>query len=162
MQKSNMRKLYILKLYNCCKIMTKLRQAGIKERFLVSGGAFSGILSFLGSYQVCHNICMGIIAILAGLGIVLKGMPLLFLQKVALPFWIAAVLMLLILTLLKLQNRMCISKNNLLLNSGLIIAGIPFRAVQNYSLYFWIIGGIIVLISAARFVKKKFGKNEKV
>ncbi len=133
----------------------------IKEKFLAFGGSFSGVLSFLGSYQICHNLCMILITILAGIGIVLKGMPLLFLQKVATPFWTVAVLILFILIFLKLKNKVCVSNNNLFFNSGLIIVGFPFRLFGNYLIYFWVIGVVITLLSIIIFVRSKFRGNKK-
>ena len=67
---------------------------GIKERLLGASGSVSGALGFLGGYQVCHNVCMGLITLLTFLGITVAGMPLLFLTKVAIPFWIAALTLL--------------------------------------------------------------------
>ena len=37
----------------------------IKEKFIEAGGSVSGIASVLGSWQVCHNVCLGIVAVLA-------------------------------------------------------------------------------------------------
>ena len=60
----------------------------ITEKAATLSSSFSGALSFLGGYQVCHNVCLGIIALLSLIGITIVGMPLLFLTKVAIPFWI--------------------------------------------------------------------------
>ncbi len=121
--------------------------------------AVSGTMSFLGSYQVCHNICLGIIALLSLIGITVVGMPLLFLTKVAIPFWIAAVV-LFVITLMFYFKKRCISKSLLMLNSGIIIAGIPFKAVQSYSLIFWITGGSLVILSLLFFIKRKIAKMD--
>lgn len=125
-----------------------------KEKFLASGSGVSGSLSFLGSYQVCHSLCMSIVSILAGIGIYVKGMPLLFLQKLATPLWIAAVSVFVIMALLYTQKKMCVSKNTLLFNLGVITAAIPFKAFEEYLILFWIVGGTIVLISFVIFIKK--------
>ncbi len=133
----------------------------LKSEFLNKSGSFSGALSFLGSYQVCHNLCIGIISLLTAIGITIVGMPLLFLTKIALPFWIAAVSLLLIISLLTIKKIIHISKNSLMFNSGLIIAGTPF--LQNYNKIIWPIGGILVLMSIIAFIKNKISKrkNEK-
>lgn len=141
--------------------MNKVNNSNIKERCLAAGGSFSGIFGFLGSYSVCHNLCMSIIAILAGIGITLKGMPLLFLQKIAMPFWIGAVTILLILIILKIKKRRCISTNNLVFNSGLIVAGIPFRPLEQYSSLFWFGGGALILTSISIFIKAKLKERKK-
>lgn len=117
--------------------------------------SISGFLSFLGGYQVCHNLCLVIVALLSLIGITIVGMPLLFLQKVAVPFWIAAVVLLLI-TLILYFKKKCISKNLILFNLGVIIAGVPFQQLQNFVFIFWIIGVILVLISFILYLKNKF------
>ena len=99
-----------------------------KEKISSAGSIASSITSFFGGYQVCHNVCLGIIAFLSILGITITGMPLLFLQKVAVPFWIAAVVLLFITLILYLKKK-CISRNLIILNTGVIIAGVPFSSV---------------------------------
>lgn len=129
----------------------------IKEKLSSWGSILSSSLSFLGGYQVCHNVCLGIIAVLSIIGITVTGMPLLFLQSVAIPFWIAAVVLLAITLLLYLKKK-CISKNLIIFNAGIIIAGIPFSSAQKYNLFLWIVGGSLVLVSIVLFLKKKFTK----
>lgn len=130
----------------------------ITERAASFSSSVSGALSFLGGYQVCHNVCLGIIALLSLIGITIVGMPLLFLQKVAIPFWIAAVFLFAI-TLTLYFKKKCISKNLLMLNSGIIIAGTPFKAAENYLIIFWIIGGTLVVLSFLFYIKGKFVKK---
>lgn len=129
-----------------------------KNRLIERAGSISscvsGTMSFLGSYQVCHNLCLGIITLLAIIGVTAVGMPLLFLTKVALPFWIAAAL-LFGLTLLFYFKMRCISKNLLLFNAGVLIAGVPFKAVQGYSPVFWGVGGALISVSVVWFIKDK-------
>lgn len=126
----------------------------IKEKIVGRLGSVSGVTSVLGSWQVCHNVCLGIIALLAIIGITIVGMPLAFLTKVAVPFWTAAFVLLLV-TIGFYVKKKCISKNLIMFNSGLIIMGVPFQPVQKFSLFFWIIGGIFVVSSIAIFIKKK-------
>lgn len=114
----------------------------------------SGTMSFLGSYQVCHNLCMGVIALLSLIGITAVGMPLLFLTKVAVPFWIAAVVLFGI-TLIFYFKKKCISKNLIIFNAGIIIAGVPFSKLQNFTVIFWILGGALVIISILLYLKEK-------
>ena len=95
-------------------------------RILNLTSSTSGVMGFLGGYQVCHNVCLGIIALLSIIGITLVGMPLLFLTKVAVPFWIAAFSLFLISLFFYLKSR-CLSRNLLLFNGGIIIAGVPFN-----------------------------------
>ena len=117
----------------------------VKERFIGATGSISGLASILGSWQICHNICLGLIALLSVIGITVVGMPLLFLTKLAIPFWIATII-LLIITMWFFVKKKCISSRLIMINSGLIIAGIPFQSIQNFSKVFWTIGGILVIL----------------
>lgn len=131
----------------------------IKERLVGATGSLSGAASILGSWNVCHNVCLGIITILSLIGITITGMPLLFLTKVAIPLWIVALILLGIVLYFYFKKH-CISKNLIFINSGLIIAGTPFESVQQYQLYLWIIGGILVLTGITLFIigRRKNGK----
>ncbi len=128
-----------------------------KENLVGVAGSLSGITSLFGSWQVCHNLCLGLIAVLSFIGITIAGMPLMFLQKLALPFWIAA-LSLLLVTLLIYFKKRCISQKLILFNSGLIIIGTPFQSLQKLSPLFWIVGGALVLLSFAMLIKERFSK----
>ena len=131
----------------------------LKEKILGTSGSITGALSFLGGYQVCHNACLALVAFLTFLGFAVAGMPLLFLTKVAVPFWIAAILLLSIMMTLKYKKIIHMSDKVILLNSGLIIAGIPFQQVQQFNYIFWIIGGVLVASSFGWYfydrIKKK-------
>ena len=136
--------------------MEKKEKKDVKNRKILNfTSSLSGTMGFLGGYQVCHNICLGIIALLSIIGITIVGMPLLFLTKVAIPFWIAAVILFLI-SLIFYFKMKCISKNLLLFNGGIIVAGVPFRSLNDYSIIFWIIGGILIALSLISYLKEKF------
>ncbi len=126
----------------------------LKERAAGAVGSISGIASILGSWQVCHNVCLGIIALLSVIGITIVGMPLFFLTKVAVPFWIAAFVFLII-TILVYARKRCISKNLIIFNAGLIVAGVPFQQLQKFSFWFWTVGGFIALTGIILFIKDK-------
>ncbi len=130
----------------------------LKEKIIGTTGSISGVASIMGSWQVCHNICLGIVALLALLGITVVGMPLIFLTKLAVPFWSVAVILLLI-TIALYTKKKCISKNLIMFNSGLIIAGIPFQPSQNFQIFFWVIGGILALTAISLFIKDKIQKK---
>jgi len=127
-----------------------------KEKLLGTTTGLSGSLSVLGSYQICHNACMLLVTFLTFLGFTVAGMPLLFLTKVAIPFWSVAVLLLLLTLLLKYKKNMNFSNKMLLLNSGLIIAGTPFQQVQEFNYIFWITGGVLVLSSVGWYFFDRF------
>lgn len=131
-----------------------------KGKALTLTSSVSGVMGFLGGYQVCHNICLGIIALLSIIGVTLVGMPLLFLTKVAIPFWIAAAFLFIISLFFYLRSK-CLSKNLLLFNGGIIIAGVPFISLKDFFVFFWIIGGSIVLISIILFIKGMVMKKKR-
>ncbi len=134
-----------------------------KEKIISITGSISGTASVLGSWQICHNVCIGLIALLSIFGITIIGMPLEFLTKISIPLWGIAVSLLAITSVIYYVKR-CVSQKLLLLNFGLVTIGIPFPSLQKFSLFFWIIGGSLVLISLFLFIKHKFNRgwhNEK-
>ena len=131
----------------------------LKEKILGGTAGMSGTLSFLGGYQVCHNACLALISMLTILGFSVAGMPLLFLTKVAVPFWALALALLILTIILKFGKNMEFSGKIILLNSGLIIAGIPFEQVQQFNYIFWIAGGILIIFSIGWYVYDKMGKK---
>jgi len=126
----------------------------IKEKIISATGSVAGFASILGSWQVCHNVCLGIIAVLAVLGITVVGMPLAFLTKIAVPMWIAA-FVLLIITFWLYFTKKCISQRLIMFNSGIIIAGIP---ISQFSVFFWIVGGSLAATGAGLYIKDKVKK----
>ncbi|MBI5389644.1 hypothetical protein HZB01_04680 [Candidatus Woesearchaeota archaeon] len=125
-----------------------------KEKVAGIAGSISGAASILGSWQVCHSVCLGLIALLGLIGITVTGMPLFFLTKIALPLWIIAVVLLMGLVIVS-HWKQCISKNLLLFNSGLIIAGTPFAAVQKYAIVLWTVGGALALVGIILFIAER-------
>ena len=130
-----------------------------KEKILGASGSITGTLSFLGGYQVCHNACLALISLLTLLGFTVAGMPLLFLTKVVIPFWIAALSLLLVTILLKYKKIFHFSDKIILFNSGLIIAGIPFQQLQDFNYIFWVAGGVLVIFSIGWYIYDKFYKK---
>ena len=132
----------------------------LKEKLIGATGSVSGAASILGSWQVCHNACLALIAALSLIGITIAGMPLLFLTKIAVPVWSIAVI-LLIITIAIYLKKPCISRNLIIINLGLIIAGVPFQSLQKFSVFFWTIGGIVALAGISLFIKDKMQKKGK-
>lgn len=122
-------------------------------------GTISGAASILGSWQICHNLCLGLIAALGIMGITLTGMPLLFFTKVAVPLWTFAALMLGVVSYLYVTQR-CISRNLIILNTGLIIAGTPFQALRGFQTGFWIIGGSLATAGIVLYIKEQISKKK--
>ena len=131
----------------------------LKEKLIGATGSVSGAASILGSWQICHNICLGLIAALSLIGITIIGMPLLFLTKIAVQVWSIAVI-LLIITIVIYLKKPCISRNLIIINSGLIIAGIPFQSLQKFSVFFWTVGSILAVFGISFFIKEKMEKRK--
>ncbi len=125
------------------------------EKIVKMAGNGASCVSILGSYQICHTICMSLIALLAVIGITITGMPLLFLTKISLPFWILAVILFSVLLTLKIRSMDCITNNSLTFNGGLLIIGTPF--LQQYYSIFLITGGVLVAYSLFIFLANKLG-----
>ena len=125
---------------------------GIKEKAVGASGSVSGIASVLGSWQICHNACIGLIALLSILGITLTGMPLAFLTTIAIPLWSVAAFLWLV-TLYLYKTKKCISLSLLTINTGLITTGIPFQALQPFKYFFWGFGGIITITGIVLWIK---------
>ncbi len=131
----------------------------LKAKLASISSSVSGVMGFLGGYQVCHNICLGLIALLSIIGITLVGMPLLFLTKVAVPFWITAFFLLIISLVFYVKSK-CISKNLLLINGGIIVAAVPFRALEKFFTVFLTIGGAVILIGITLSIRDRMLKNK--
>lgn len=133
----------------------------IKEKMIGAGGSISGAASILGSWQICHNVCLALIASLAIIGITVTGMPLAFLTKAAVPLWTVAFILLLIMIGFYLRKR-CISGRLIILNSGLILAGVPFKSLQAFSKVFWVSGGVLAALGISLFIKDKIIKDRPI
>ena len=147
-----------MKLYKLCKSM--LKSKFIKEKFTAITGSISGFTSFLGSYQVCHNLCLGLVALLSVIGITVVGMPLLFLTKVSIYLWTAAVILLLLTIWLYVQRK-AVSNKLIILNTGFIIAGIPFQSFQKYSIVLWSLGGALILLTIIIYFNDTFLRGKR-
>lgn len=124
-----------------------------KEKGLAAASGVSGSLSFLGGWQICHNLCLGIIALLGFFGIAVQGMPLLFLTQYSIYFWSAAAIFLIPTLIMRFSKNCCMPKNLVLFNIGIVIFSIPF--LQELSLVFWTIGGLFIILSAISFLKNR-------
>ena len=125
-----------------------------KEKIVSLIGGVSGFSSILGSWQICHNLCLGLISLLSVIGISVAGMPFLFLTKIVIPLWTIALLLFGV-TFYFYKKRKCVSKNLLLLNAGFLIAGIPFAFFEPYAIVLWTIGGAIAVMGIFNFVREK-------
>ncbi len=135
------------------KASNKNKGKTYKERFLSLFSGVSSSLSFLGGWQVCHSLCLGIIALLSLIGITVVGMPLLFLQQYNIYFWSLAVLLLLPVLFLYLKKKAGMHKPLLLANIGIIIAAIPLN-IGDFIIAFWAVGFGTVALSILMHYKK--------
>ncbi|HLD18621.1 MAG TPA: hypothetical protein VJB90_01265 [Candidatus Nanoarchaeia archaeon] len=133
----------------------------LSEKTVGALGSVSGVTSILGSWQICHNICLSLIAVLGAIGIAVAGLPLLFLTKIALPAWILAVALFFV-TLVFYFKKKCIPQYMLVVNLGLLVAGTPFQSLKDYQVFFWGIGGGIIVVGAVLFMNKKIKLNRNV
>lgn len=122
---------------------------GIRERVVGYTGTVSGGASIISSYSLCHQICLGVIALLSLAGITVAGMPLMFLSKYQTLFWGIGIAMLGIMSIFYYFHKGCISGTLLSANAGFLIAGLPFPIVSPYQLLLWEVGGVIVVASIA-------------
>lgn len=122
-------------------------------------GSATGFLSLLGSYTICHNLCMAAVAVLAVVGITFSGLPFLFLLDYAVYFWGMAVLALAVALFLYFKMGHKQQTTLLLVNAGFVIAGIPFGFLRAYELVFQVVGGLIVAYAVGRFVVERFRKK---
>jgi len=127
-----------------------------KEKYLNYFSSFSGFSGVFSSYQVCHSICLGVIALLSLIGITLTGLPFLFLQKLALPLWTIALALFAISLFIYIKHKHHAIKNLLTFNFGAIIVGVPFENLSFLRNYFLVIGFSIITFSLYLIIKKRF------
>ena len=140
----------------------RLNSAKIEAKVSGSLSGVSGGMSIISAHNVCHTLCIGVVAALTFFGIAVSGMPLMFLQKYTLLFWGMAVSFLALSLALYYFKGPCISKKAMLFNSGLIVAGVPFSMLERFNLIFWIVGGAITLMAVVWYIKDKINaKNKK-
>ncbi len=133
--------------------MKKRTKKAKSERKFVFASGVSGSLSFLGSWQVCHNLCLAVVAVLSLIGISVVGMPLLFLTQYAIYFWSGAVIFLVPTLYMHFKHPKCMSKNLIILNSGIVVFSVPF--IQELNPVFWTAGGAIILFTVYNFLKDR-------
>ena len=121
--------------------------------FGVAGG-ISGAGSIISAHNVCHSICLAVVALLSVFGIIVSADVLMWLQDYNLFFWSMGVGFLAISLALYYIKPCCISTKMILFNMGLLIIGLPF--FQLLSIAFWIIGGYITLFSIGWYIVERF------
>lgn len=130
-------------------------QALSKESVFGYTGTVSGGASILSSYTICHQVCLGLIALLSIVGITVAGMPLAFLSKYTMFFWGLGAAMMGITAILYFFHPHCISGRLLSANAGFLIAGLPFEAFLKYQRFLWTAGVAIVISTLALWLWDK-------
>ena len=133
----------------------------LKEKILLRINTVTGSLGFFSGYQVCHSICLSVIAFLSIFGITLNFLPFLFLQKYNLLFWSIAFVLLILSLILYLLKPKCISKNAIIFNAGVIVAGIPFKEVESFQIIFWSAGILLIGFTVLQWISQRNKKVEK-
>ena len=134
------------------KSKTKKKKDG-KKVFAIAG-SISGAGSIISAHNVCHSICLAVVAFLSIFGIIVSSDILMWLQDYNLFFWTMGIAFLAISLVIYYKMPCCISKKLILFNAGLIIIGFPFFAFIN--LVFWISGGGITLFSVGWYFRDKY------
>ena len=117
-------------------------------------GSVSGAGSIISAHNVCHSICLAVVALLSIFGIIVSSDILMWLQNYNLFFWSMGIAFLAISLVIYYKVPCCISKKLILFNTGLIIIGFPFFIFLN--LVFWIFGGGVTLFSIGWYFRDRF------
>lgn len=118
---------------------------------LVAGSA-SGIGSIISAHNICHQVCLAVVAVLSIFGIIVSSSVLMFLEDYNLIFWIMGLIFLFVSLVMLYKFPSCMSKKAILANIGLLIFGLP---LQLYSFLFWIAGSSIVIASVGWYVRDR-------
>lgn len=133
---------------------------GTKNRFKkkakITGvfGTVSGTGSIISAHNVCHALCLAVVAFLSVFGVIVSSDILMFLENYNLFFWSMGIFFLALGLMLLLKYPNCMSRKMILANSGLLIIGVPY--LPSLNLLFWIVGSIIVSASIGWYIKDKF------
>ncbi|OGI15581.1 hypothetical protein A3K63_01540 [Candidatus Micrarchaeota archaeon RBG_16_49_10] len=129
------------------------RKSDGRGRIAGALGGISGGGSIISAHNVCHSVCLAVVAFLSIFGIAASSDVLMFLESYNLLFWSMGIFFLALSLLLYFKFPKCMSKKMILANAGLLIIGIPFVASLN--LLFWVAGGVILSYSIAWYAKDK-------
>lgn len=131
----------------------KLKNVG---KVTAAANVASGTGSIISVHNVCHSVCLAVVAILSVFGIIVSADILMWIQDYNLLFWGMGMVFLGLSLALLFKYRGCISKNMILFNIGLLILGNPFTQLTNFNFVFWIAGGGVAALSVAFFLKNRY------
>src|SRR3990167_8309259 len=95
----------------------------------------TGAASIISAHNVCHAVCLGVVAVLSVFGIAVSSTALMFLQDYNMLFWTMGILFLLLSLVMYAKFGKCISTRLIIFNAGLVVAGTPF--IPALQLVFW-------------------------
>jgi hypothetical protein len=128
----------------------------LKERLVGAGGVLSGSSSIISAHNVCHSVCLAVVAALSIVGITVSSDILMFLQDYNFAFWTVGIIFLIAALWLYSKRPHCMPKNLIIANAGLLVIGIPFDFLHNHGWVLWLIGGSVVLFAVYSYVKGKW------
>ncbi len=135
-------------------------EAGEKPPAASFASSASGLLATLGSsFQLCHNLCLALMALLASVGILYVGFPFLFLVDYGIYFWGFALLLLVPSVAMRWKNPHCGSGQVLLFNVGVIVAGTPPQFTFGFQPLFWGVGGVVAGTGIARWALERLKRR---
>ena len=135
------------------KLNRRKKQKDSKRVFAVAGSV-SGAGSIISAHNVCHSICLVVVAMLSVFGIIVSADILMWLQDYNMFFWTMGISFLAISLAIYYKMPCCISKKMILFNAGLLIIGLPF--FQFINLVFWLVGGVIVIFSIGWYFRDRY------
>lgn len=118
-------------------------------------GSVSGAGSIISAHNICHYLCLGVVALLSVFGIIVSSDILMWLENYNLLFWSMGLVFFFVGLFLFYRKPCCISEKTLLFNAGLLSIGFPF--FRDISLIFQAIGILASLSATVWFLAEKFG-----
>lgn len=137
-------------------LLRKMKSRRNKEgKFLGLAGTASGASGIISLHNVCHTVCLGVVAALSIFGIAVSSTALMFLQDYNLLFWSMGVFFLVLSLTLYAKLGKCISQRLIVFNAGLVLAGTPFLPALQIA--FWAAGFSIAVLVSLIYIKDKTG-----
>lgn len=122
------------------------------SKISVAAGSASGVGSIISVHNVCHYLCLGVVAVLSVFGILVSSDVLMFLENYNLIFWSMGLLFLFVSIFLLYNFPNCISKKAITANAGLLVFGFPF---QIYNFLFWIAGSVVLVATIGWYIRDR-------
>ena len=142
-----------LQLFAKVTTVKKNKNNRAKGRFAGYFGIVSGSGSIISAHNVCHAVCLGVVAVLSVFGLAVSSTALMFLQDYNILFLTMGILFLLLSLVMYAKFGKCISTRLIIFNAGLVVAGTPF--IPALQLVFWAAGFSIAIFVLAVYIKER-------